>query len=70
MKINVSKKFKNSVVTWLGLYPTIIIVSLLLKDWLICLNLYIRSFVLTVIIVPLMVYLIIPFFNNVIRRFF
>ncbi len=68
MKINISKKFKNSVVTWLGLYPTII-VSLLLEDWLISLNLYTRTFVLTVIVVPLIVYFIIPFLNNVVRRF-
>jgi len=70
MKINGLEKFKNSIVTCLGLYPTIIIISLLLKDWLVSLNLYTRSFMLTVIVVPLMVYFIIPFLNNVIRSFF
>lgn len=56
------KKWKMAVVVWLAIYPLITIVLALFGDQLFKLNpLPLRTLVLTVVLVPLMVFWLMPF---------
>lgn len=50
---------------WVVIYPTINIIMLLLGDRLNTLALPLRTLILTVILVPLMVYVLLPFANKI-----
>jgi antibiotic biosynthesis monooxygenase (ABM) superfamily enzyme len=56
---------KRAFMIWLAIYPLITIIFLLLGDYLLKLPVPLRTFVLTAVIVPLMVYVILPFYNKV-----
>jgi antibiotic biosynthesis monooxygenase (ABM) superfamily enzyme len=55
------KKWKMAVLSWLAIYPTITILFLVLGDQFALINpLPLRTLMITVMIVPLMVFLLIP----------
>jgi hypothetical protein len=58
-------KYKSALMIWVVIYPTINIIMLLLGDRLNTLALPLRTLILTVILVPLMVYVLLPFANKI-----
>lgn len=63
--MNKNTQHKRTFLVWLAIYPLITIIFLLLGDYLVKLPVPLRTFVLTVVIVPLMVYIILPFYNKI-----
>jgi hypothetical protein len=57
-------KYKTAVVIWIIIYPTINLILLLLGDSLNELTLPFRTLIMTLILVPLMVYVLMPFANK------
>lgn len=53
-------KLKMAVLIWLAIYPTINLVFLLIGDRLTSLPLFVRTLILSVILVPLMVFVLLP----------
>jgi antibiotic biosynthesis monooxygenase (ABM) superfamily enzyme len=62
------KKWKMALLVWSIIYPTITAITLLLGSWLITLPVYVRTFVMSAILVPFMIFVAMPFltkqFNN------
>ena len=56
---------KRAFLSWLAIYPLISIVFLLVGDYLFQIPLCIRTFILTIILVPLMTYIILPFYYKI-----
>jgi antibiotic biosynthesis monooxygenase (ABM) superfamily enzyme len=54
------KKWKMALLVWLVIYPTISCISLLLGSWLIQLPILLRTFVMSIILVPFMIYVAMP----------
>lgn len=59
--------FKRSFVVWLGLYPTLIVFSILFGDLLKDLNVYLRLLITTAVVVPIMVGVLIPLMNRLFK---
>ncbi len=57
-------KHKRAFLVWLAIYPLITILFLLLGDHLVSFPVPVRTFVLTVIAVPLVVYIILPLYHR------
>lgn len=57
-------KYKTALVIWLVIYPTINLIMWLLGDVLSTLILPLRTLLLTGILVPLMVYVLLPLANH------
>ncbi len=53
-------KWKRSLIIWVAIYPTITLISWLFEDYLESMPLMLKTFLLTIILVPMMVYLLIP----------
>ena len=53
-------RWKVALITWLGLYPTVLLVSLLLSSLTESWPLALRLLVVTALVVPLMVYVVTP----------
>lgn len=68
MNIKPPKKWKTAILIWLAIYPLITIISFLFGDWLIKIPLVFRTLLLTLVAVPTMIYLIIPFYNKLFNR--
>jgi antibiotic biosynthesis monooxygenase (ABM) superfamily enzyme len=62
------KKWKMAILVWLVIYPTITTITLLLGSYLIQLPVFVRTFVMSVILVPFMIFVALPqitkFFHN------
>jgi antibiotic biosynthesis monooxygenase (ABM) superfamily enzyme len=58
-------KWKFAVMVWLAIYPTIIIVSLLIGDSIKNLPLPVKTLIMTGILVPLMVFVLLPILRKV-----
>jgi antibiotic biosynthesis monooxygenase (ABM) superfamily enzyme len=54
------KKWKMALLVWLVIYPTITAITLLLGDYLIQLHVLLRTFVLSAILVPFMIFVAMP----------
>jgi len=54
------KKWKFSLMVWIAIYPAITLASFLLGDLIKDLALPVRTFIMTGILVPLMVYVLLP----------
>lgn len=54
------KKWKMAVLVWLVIYPTISLISILLGDWLGQLHVLLRTFVMSIILVPFMIFIAMP----------
>ncbi|MGB3946757.1 MAG: hypothetical protein WBM13_02125 [Bacteroidia bacterium] len=63
--MNKNAKHKRAFLIWLAIYPLITILFFLLGDFLVQFPIAIRTFILTVIAVPLVAYIILPFYLKV-----
>ncbi len=59
------KKLKTSFIVWIAIYPAITGILFLFGDSLNELPITIRTLILTLVLVPLMVYVLIPFWTKV-----
>lgn len=66
MKIDV--RHKRVFLIWLGIYPLITLLFLLLGDYIAQLALPLKTLVLTVIAVPTLAYVILPFYHKVFAK--
>lgn len=61
-------KWKHTLIIWVAIYPTISVISWLFQDYLETMPLFVRTFLLTIILVPMMVYFLIPLVTNLFNR--
>ncbi|MBW1296029.1 hypothetical protein [Aquimarina litoralis] len=61
------KKIKSTFIVWIAIYPAITLISILFGEYLNQLPIPVRTFVLTIILVPLMVYFLIPFWTKIFK---
>lgn len=54
------KKWKMALLVWLIIYPTISAISIVLGDWLSKLPILLRTLILTIILVPFMIFVAMP----------
>jgi antibiotic biosynthesis monooxygenase (ABM) superfamily enzyme len=63
------KKWKMAIVVWLAIYPLITIVFLLFGKYLVQINpIPLRTLIMTVILVPLMVFLVMPLIQKLLKN--
>jgi uncharacterized protein len=53
-------RYKIAVITWLAIYPALTVTIALLSPVLAPLPLFLRTLILTVVLVPIMVYVLVP----------
>lgn len=58
-------KYKMTILIWIAIYPTINLLFWLLGDSLNGLPMYLRTLVLTLILVPLMVFVLLPLLSKI-----
>ena len=58
-------KWKFAFMVWIAIYPSITLVQLVIGNQLLSLPLPLRTLILTGILVPLMVYVLLPFLRKV-----
>lgn len=63
-KIRLHVTLRRCIITWVGLYPTLVLISILFGDFLSSFNIYLRLLITTMIAVPLMVCCIIPWLTK------
>ncbi len=61
-------KWKFALMVWIAIYPSIMIVQLLIGNQIINLPLPLRSLIMTGILVPLMVYVLLPLLRKVLQN--
>lgn len=61
-------KYKTALMIWVVIYPTINIIMLLLGNSLNEIALPLRTFIMTIILVPLMVYVLLPLANKLFSK--
>ena len=61
-------KWKFAIMVWLAIYPSITIVQMLLGDLLKNLPLALRTLILTGILVPLMVFILLPLLRKILAK--
>jgi antibiotic biosynthesis monooxygenase (ABM) superfamily enzyme len=59
-------KFKMALLVWCAIYPTVTFIFFILGDFLLPLQPFLKTFVVTLILVPLMVFVFLPF---IMKRF-
>ena len=62
------KKLKSALIIWISIYPAITIILQLFGEQLNQVPLIQRTFILTVILVPMMVYLLVPFWTYIVNK--
>jgi len=68
MTMNNNIQHKRAFLTWLAIYPVITILFWLFGDLLIKIPLVIRTLILTLALVPLLSYIILPFYYKVFNK--
>jgi antibiotic biosynthesis monooxygenase (ABM) superfamily enzyme len=58
-------KWKFALMVWIAIYPSITLVQLLIGNQIISLPLPLRTLIMTGILVPLMVYVLLPFLRKI-----
>lgn len=58
-------RWKFAVMVWIAIYPTITLVSLLIGDYIKNLPLPLKTLIMTGILVPLMVFVLLPFLGKI-----
>ena len=66
--MNANDKHKRAFLIWLAIYPLITILFFLIGDFLSVYPLAIRTFILTVITVPIVFYVILPFYSRLFKQ--
>lgn len=61
-------KYKTAVIIWIAIYPTINIIFLLFGEILNSLPIFLRTLILTIVLVPLMVFVLIPTLNKLFSK--
>lgn len=61
-------KWKFAIMVWLAIYPSITVVQILLGDILKNLPLALRTLILTGILVPLMVFILLPLLRKILAK--
>lgn len=59
------KKLKRTIIVWISIYPPLTLIMYGFSAQLSALPLAFRTLILTVILVPLMIYILIPFWTKV-----
>lgn len=59
---------KRTFLTWLAIYPLITIMFWVFGEYLMLISLPLRTLVLTLVLVPLLSYDVIPYFNKVFAK--
>jgi antibiotic biosynthesis monooxygenase (ABM) superfamily enzyme len=54
-------KFKLAFLVWCAIYPTVTFIFFILNDFLATLHPFVKTLVVTIILVPLMVFVFLPF---------
>jgi antibiotic biosynthesis monooxygenase (ABM) superfamily enzyme len=62
------KKWKMAILVWLVIYPTISLISFTLGGWLIQFSLLIRTLIMSLILVPFMIFAAMPTLNKVFKN--
>jgi antibiotic biosynthesis monooxygenase (ABM) superfamily enzyme len=57
-------KFKMALLVWCAIYPTVTTIFFVLQDFLAPLHPMLKTLVVTLILVPLMVFVFLPFINK------
>ncbi len=57
-------KWKFAIMVWIAIYPSITILQFIIGDSLLSLAIPIRTLILTFILVPLMVFVLLPFLRK------
>lgn len=65
-----NEKHKRAFIVWLAIFPLITTIFYLFGDVLLLLPLLARTFLLTVVIVPLVFYLLVPFYTRLFNSWF
>jgi len=66
--MNSNEKHKRAFLIWLAIYPLITVLLILMGDFLAKYPVAIRTFVLTAIAVPIVFYIILPFYNQLFKQ--
>jgi antibiotic biosynthesis monooxygenase (ABM) superfamily enzyme len=59
------ERLKRTLIVWVSIYPPLTIILVALREHLNTLPLALRTLVLTIVLVPLMTYILIPFWTRV-----
>jgi antibiotic biosynthesis monooxygenase (ABM) superfamily enzyme len=63
-----SEQLKRTFIVWLAIFPLITVLIYVLEDYLVLLPLVARTFVLTLIAVPVTSYWLMPFYSRLFRN--
>jgi len=66
--MNTNDKHRRAFLIWLAIYPLITILFFLMGDFLSAYPMPIRTLVLTAIAVPIVFYIILPFYNRLFKQ--
>lgn len=61
-------KWKFALMVWIAIYPSITLVSYLIGDFIKNLPLAIRTLIMTGILVPLMVFILLPLLSKILKN--
>ena len=61
-------RWKTAIVVWIAIYPSITLLSWFAGPWLQQLPLMVRTLVITGMLVPLLVFILLPFLQHALRR--
>ena len=70
MTIKTKNKFVQSFKIWIAIYPSITLINLVFGEWLSTLPVYLKTFFLTIFLVPWMVFVLLPLINVQARKIF
>ena len=62
------EKLKRTIIVWVSIYPPLTIILAAFGKSLNTLPLALRTLILTIVLVPLMIYLLIPFWTRVLNQ--
>ncbi len=62
------KKWKMAILIWLIIYPTISIIQLLIGGWLVQFPILIRTLIMSLLLVPFMVFVARPFLDSAFKN--
>lgn len=62
------ENLKKSLIVWISIYPPLTIILAVFSEYLNAVPLIFRTLILTIVLVPLMVYILIPFWTRMFNR--
>jgi antibiotic biosynthesis monooxygenase (ABM) superfamily enzyme len=63
-----NERHKRTFISWLAIYPLITIILYLAQGMLGDIPLALKTMLITLVVVPLMSYLVMPFYNRIFRK--